>query len=227
MRIISYEEENPFCTFDVPIEHMKAETLPLDLYIAKALNYAGYMAIIHDLLSENKTTGPNQSADLVEYTRLNFHRMERLNKTIVIGDQLQTAIEALKKRWTFLVITEAWCGDAAQCIPLMHAISVASKGKIDLKLVLRDENPELMNKYLTNGAKAIPILICIETETLIPLGKWGPRPHTAQRMVEEYKQQPNGSHEDFKTRLHTWYAKDKTHTQQEEMLALMTKWSKP
>lgn len=205
---------------------MKAQTLPLNPYINKALNYAGYMALIQDLLSENKTTGPNQAADLVEYTRLNFHRMERLNKTIVLGENLQATIDSLKKRWTFLVITEAWCGDAAQCIPLMHAISVASKGKIDLKLVFRDENPELMNLYLTNGTKAIPVLVCIETETLLSVGKWGPRPLTAQRMVEEYKKQPEGSYEDFKTRLHTWYAKDKTHTQQEEMIALITKWSK-
>ena len=184
------------------------------------------MALMHDLLSENKTTGPIQSADLVEYTRLNFHRMERLNKTIVLSEQLQFVLDTLKKRWTFLVITEAWCGDAAQCIPLMHAISVASKGKIDLKLVLRDENLELMDQYLTNGGRAIPILICLETDTHKTLGKWGPRPQLAQDMVVEYKQNPMGTHEEFKTLLHTWYAKDKTVAQQTEMIALIEKWGR-
>lgn len=190
------------------------------------MSYTAYMALMRDLLSENRTTGPNQAADLVEYTRLNFHRMERLNKTIVLSDDLQSALDRLNKRWTFLVITEAWCGDAAQCIPLMHAIAVASKGKIDLKLVLRDENHELMDQYLTNGGRAIPILICLETDTLSPIGKWGPRPKSAQDMVVVFKQNPEVSYEDFKTQLHTWYAKDKTAAQQLEMVTLIEKWGR-
>lgn len=190
------------------------------------MSYTTYMALMQDLLSENKTTGPNQAKELVEYTRLNFHRMERLNKTIVLSDELTTAIEMLKKRWTWLVITEAWCGDAAQNIPLMHAVTVASKGKIDIKLVLRDENLELMDQYLTNGARSIPLLLCLDTDTLHMVGKWGPRPAHAQEMVVAYKQQPDQSLEEFKTMLHTWYAKDKTYSQQHELAQLITKWGK-
>lgn len=205
---------------------MTTKLFSFDPYLAKAMNYTTYMALMRDLLSENRTTGPNQAKDLVEYTRLNFHRMERLNKTIVLSDELQFALDNLKRRWTFLVLTEAWCGDAAQTIPLMHAICVASKGKIDLKLVLRDENIELMNQYLTNGGKAIPILICLETETHTNMGKWGPRPKPAQDMVMEYKQHPAIPYEDFKTQLHTWYARDKTVAQQLEMVALIEKWGR-
>ncbi|MES2780404.1 MAG: thioredoxin family protein [Bacteroidota bacterium] len=204
---------------------MSTKVFSFEPYLTKAMNYTTYMALMHDLLSENRTTGPNQSADLVEYTRLNFYRMERLNKTIVLSDTLQSTLDNLKKRWTFLVITEAWCGDAAQTIPLMHAICIASKGKIDLKLVLRDENLELMDQYLTNGGRAIPMLICLETETLTTIGKWGPRPKPAQDMVLEYKQHPVGTYAEFKTQLHTWYAKDKTHAQQSEMVVAVKKWS--
>jgi hypothetical protein len=195
-------------------------------YLNKAMSYTAYMALMQDLLSENKTTGPNQAKELVEYTRLNFHRMERLNKTIVLSEELTSSIESLKKRWTWLVISEAWCGDAAQTIPLMHAISVASKGKIDLKLVLRDENLELMDHYLTNGGRAIPVLICLDTDTLNVMGKWGPRPAHAQEMVMEYKQHPDQTLELFKTMLHTWYAKDKTLSQQHELTQLIAKWAK-
>jgi hypothetical protein len=205
---------------------MTAKTFSFESYLNKAMNYPTYMALMQDLLSENKTTGPNQAQELVEYTRLNFHRMERLNKTIILNEALSASIDGLKKRWTWLIISEAWCGDAAQTIPLMHAISVASKGKIDVKLVLRDENLDLMDQYLTNGGRAIPVLICLETETLQSIGKWGPRPLIAQEMVEEYKQHPNQSLEAFKTMLHTWYAKDKTESQQAEMVQLIAKWSK-
>lgn len=205
---------------------MPTKAFAFEPYLSKAMSYTTYMALMQDLLSENKTTGPNQAKELVEYTRLNFHRMERLNKTIILSDELSACIDSLKKRWTWLVIAEAWCGDAAQTIPLMHAISVASKGKIDLKLVLRDENLDLMDHYLTNGGRAIPILICLETDTLEVMGKWGPRPEHAQEMVMEYKQHPNQTLELFKTMLHTWYAKDKTYSQQQELTQLIAKWAK-
>lgn len=197
-----------------------------DAYLTKAMDYTSYMALMNDLLQEGKTTGPNQGVDLVQYTKLNFHRMERLNKTIVLLDSLVAALQQLKRRWTWLVITEAWCGDAAQNIPVMHAITVASAGKIDLKLVLRDENIPLMDQYLTNGGRAIPMLICIETETLKEIGTWGPRPKTAQEMVLEYKTNPTESFEDFKTNLYTWYAKDKTQSAQQELADRIVKWSK-
>jgi hypothetical protein len=177
---------------------MATKSVSFDAYLSKAINYTSYLAVIQDLISEHKTTGPLQTPDRIEFTNLNFHRMQRLNKTIVLNEDLQMAVDNLKKRWTWLVITEAWCGDAAQTIPLMHAITVASKGKIDLKLILRDENVELMDKYLTNGGRAIPILLCLDADTLEEKGIWGPRPADAQKMVMDFKQNPAKSPAEFK-----------------------------
>jgi hypothetical protein len=205
---------------------MPTNFFSIENYLTKAINYTTYMALMHDLLTERKTTGPNQSGDLVEYTKLNFHRMERLNKTTVLTVELTEALHRLKKRWTWLVLTEAWCGDAAQNIPIMHAASVASGGKIDLALLLRDENLPLMDKYLTNGGRAIPVLICLETDTLKEVGKWGPRPDAAQQLVLEYKKNPVQTFEEFKTLLYTWYAKDKTASMQQELAACINKWGK-
>ena len=204
---------------------MSAKVFSFEPYLAKAMNYTTYMALMNDLLKEGKTTGPNQDSSLVEYTKLNFHRMERLNKTTVLSDELMVALSSLKRRWTWLVITEAWCGDAAQNIPVMHAISVASKGKIDLKLVLRDENLPLMDQYLTHGGRAIPILICLETDTLREVGMWGPRPKHAQDMVTDYKKNPTIPYNDFKTLLYSWYSKDKTQSTQHEFAKLIPKWA--
>jgi hypothetical protein len=205
---------------------MATKSFSFDTYLNKAINYASYLALIRDLVSEHKTTGPLQTDNLIEYTRLNFYRMERLNKTIVLTDELQSTIDNLKKRWIWLVITEAWCGDAAQTIPLMHALTIASKGKIDIKLILRDENIELMDQYLTNGGRAIPILICLDADTLQEKGTWGPRPAEAQQMVMDYKTNPIQTPLEFKTELHTWYTKDKTQTQQREMVKKVKEWSK-
>jgi hypothetical protein len=204
---------------------MPNTSVPFEHYLNKAMNYAGYLALIRDLVSERKTTGPVQTEDLVEYTKLNFHRMERLNKTIVLTDELQEALNGITQPLTFLVITEAWCGDAAQTIPLMHALTVASGGNITLKLVLRDENLELMDKYLTNGGRAIPVLICLDTATQTQKGTWGPRPAAAQEMVTAFKQNPSRTIEEFKIELHTWYNQDKTRHQQAEMLLKIREWS--
>ncbi len=203
---------------------MSTKAFSFEHYLNKAMNYTTYMALMNDLLKEGKTTGPNQSASLVEYTKLNFHRMERINKTTVLSEALTTALGNLKRRWTWLVITEAWCGDAAQNIPIMHAISIASKGKIDLKLVLRDENLSLMDQYLTHGGRAIPILICLEPDTLREIGTWGPRPKHAQDMVMDYKTNPTIAYNEFKTILYSWYSQDKTHAVQQEFAKLIPKW---
>lgn len=202
------------------------KSVSFDAYLTKAINYVSYLALIQDLISEHKTTGPIQSEDLIEFTKLNFHRMQRLNKTVVLNEDLQDTVDDLRKRWIWLVITEAWCGDAAQTIPVMHALSVASKGKIDLKLILRDENLELMDKYLTNGGRAIPMLICLDADTLEEKGTWGPRPADAQQMVMDYKQNPTKSPAEFKLELHTWYTQNKTQLQQREMVKKIRDWAK-
>jgi len=202
------------------------KSVSFDVYLTKAINYVSYLALIQDLISEHKTTGPIQSEDLIEFTKLNFHRMQRLNKTLVLNEDLQETVDDLKKRWIWLVITEAWCGDAAQTIPVMHALSVASKGKIDLKLILRDENLELMDRYLTNGGRAIPMLICLDADTLEEKGAWGPRPADAQQMVMDYKQNPTKSPAEFKLELHTWYTQNKTQLQQREMVKKIRDWAK-
>lgn len=205
---------------------MATKSISFEAYLNKAMNYASYLALIRDLLSEHKTTGPTQTEDLVEYSKLNFHRMERLNKTIELSEELQQTIDELNKPWTWLVITEAWCGDAAQTIPLMHAISVASQGKINLKLILRDENLELMDQYLTNGGRSIPVLICIDTDTLTEKGTWGPRPEEAQKIIAHFKTDPSRTFEELKTEMHTWYARNKTQAQQTEMIAKIRAWNR-
>jgi hypothetical protein len=205
---------------------MATRSISFETYLHKSMNYASYLALIQDLVSEGKTTGPVQTENLIEFTKLNFHRMQRLNKTIVLNEDLQEAVDNLKRRWIWLVITEAWCGDAAQTIPLMHALTVASGGKIDLRMVLRDENLELMDKYLTNGGRAIPILICLDADTLEQKGTWGPRPAEAQQMVMDFKANPTMSPAEFKLVLHTWYTNNKTQLQQREMLKKIGEWQR-
>lgn len=189
-------------------------------YIDGAFTYEGYRNLIDGLLAENKTTGATQTEELVNYTRLNVHRMERLDKTITIVEGLRAQLQTLKRKYIWLVITEGWCGDAAQNIPVLNLIAQQTPN-IDLKLVLRDEHPELIDRYLTNGGRAIPKMVILDADTLEELGTWGPRPATAQQMVLEYKKNPTKPYSEFVIDLQLWYAKDRTLSLQQEILALL------
>ncbi len=121
------------------------------------------------------------------------------------------------------MLTEAWCGDAAQIIPLMAKVADASP-LITLKLLLRDEYPEVIDAYLTNGSRSIPKLICL-TEDLKEVGTWGPRPAEAQQLMNDFKQQhPDEDYQALAKEMQLWYARDRTRAIQKEFVKLLTEW---
>jgi hypothetical protein len=156
-------------------------------YIEKAMSFEQYIALIDKLLAEGKTTGENQSENYVYFGKLNRQRMKRLEKTIKLDETFVEKIKAVNRPLIWLTLTEGWCGDAAQNIPVIEKIA-AENPLIKTRYLLRDENSELMDKYLTNGGKAIPILICLDGETLQELGKWGSRPAAIQAYFLELKE---------------------------------------
>jgi len=189
--------------------------------INNGISYSEYRKMAEQLHAAGKTTGPDQSETMVNYSKMNEHRMKRLDKTIVLSEEIVAAVSSIKSPQTWLVITELWCGDAAQNVPLMNKIAELN-ALIQLKLVLRDENPELMNLFLTNGGKSIPILIAMNNHQEV-LWKWGPRPVYAQNMMLEYKKAPEPKmlYSEFGETLHKWYADDKTKSAQAELLQLI------
>jgi hypothetical protein len=192
--------------------------------IAKALfnshPYLEYKKLVSDLLLENKSTGHEQSEDLTHYSSLNETRMNRLDKTINITYENKQKLKDLKGEYIWLVISEGWCGDAAQLLPIMDKMATES-GKIELRIVLRDENEDFMNLFLTNKSKSIPIVVVINKETGGVLGKWGPRPKGAVALIENYKKEFGVIDETIKTDLQMWYLHDKGLSAQNEIITLM------
>lgn len=147
----------------------------MEKIIADALNnslsYQQYRTLVSELIAEGKSTGNTQSDDLLHYSQLNETRMNRLEKTIKITEEVQSQLENVETEMIWLLISEGWCGDAAQLLPIIHKMAEVSD-KIDLKIVLRDENEALMDAFLTNGGKAIPKLIVLDAKTKKVLGDW-------------------------------------------------------
>jgi hypothetical protein len=186
--------------------------------LENTFTYQEYRDLVSNLLTENKSTGNEQSEALTNYSLLNDRRMKRLDKTIKISEETITEIKKVNEPQTWLVLTEGWCGDAAQNLPVINKIAEVNS-LIDLKLVLRDDHEELMDLFLTNGGKAIPKLIALDKENNV-IDTWGPRPTTAAKMVVNYKTKNGGLDAQFKQDLQVWYNKDKGKDVQNDFVAL-------
>ncbi|EJL65031.1 thioredoxin family protein [Flavobacterium sp. CF136] len=193
--------------------------------VAKALfnsySYSEYRKLVTDLLSEGKSTGNEQSENLTHYTSLNEARMNRLEKTIKISENIIDKLQKLDNHYIWLVISEGWCGDAAQILPIINKMALESNKKIDLRIVFRDANDELMSHYLTNGGRAIPKVIVICKEAGIVRADWGPRPKGATELMADYRKEFGVIDEKIKTDLQLWYLADKGISVQEELLEIM------
>ena len=188
--------------------------------LKKAISYTSYRKLISDLIASGKSSGPIQSEDLLNYSKLNDRRMTRLDKTIQLSQETLLGLKKIDKPITCLVLTEGWCGDAAQTLPVISKIADESD-LITLKIIFRDEHEQLMRQFLTNGGKSIPKLLVLNSQNKV-LNTWGPRPNTATKMVQDYKNKYGQLDAAFKQQLQVWYNKDKGVNIQEDMLGLLT-----
>ena len=186
--------------------------------LQNTLSYQEYITTVKELLAQGKSTGYEQSEALTNYSLLNDRRMKRLDKTIKLSIETVQEIKTIKEPQTWLVITEGWCGDAAQNLPVINKIAALNEN-IDLKLVLRDEHLELMDLFLTNGGRAIPKLIALDKDNNV-LNTWGPRPTVATKMVADYKAKHESLNAEFKENLQVWYNKNKGQSLQDDFIKL-------
>lgn len=193
--------------------------------IPHSYDYSAYRNFVRTLAEHYSSTG-QVTPERIEATRLNAQRMKRIEKQIAIRLDLSILVQNVKSQWEWIVLAESWCGDGAQVIPVLAKIA-ALNPNIKFKIVLRDENPELMDNYLTNGARAIPKLICLDQRTRKETGTWGPRPDSIARKVFDFKMKnPDAPHTEFLKNLHLWYAEDKGQSVQEDFLVLIEEWQK-
>lgn len=185
---------------------------------AVGMDYAAYRARVDQVVAAGATTGPEQSDKRIDATKLNQARMRRLDKTVRLSDQLLAALHRTPPQ-TWIVISEAWCGDAAQNLPALAAMANEAP-HITLRILLRDEHLDLMDRYLTGGSRSIPKLIAVDA-----LGQelftWGPRPAEPHRMVIANKALPPAEqlpYEQLTETVHRWYNADHTAALQQEIL---------
>lgn len=188
--------------------------------LEKAISYKDYRDLVSKLVDKESTTGNEKTEALVNYTMLNDRRMRRWDKTVKLSEDIKSKIKDFDKKVTWLVLTESWCGDAAHIMPVINKVAELNDN-IDYKVVMRDENDELMRQFLTNGGKAIPKLIAIDKDTNEVINTFGPRPSVATDLVNAYKEEHGKLTPEFKEDLQRWYNKDKGQSTLEDLLNLL------
>ena len=139
---------------------------------------------------------------------------EGLHRISVVPEWATIAVPAGVKR-KLLVIAEDWCGDASSTIPIVARLTEAVPG-LELRIIRRDEHPEVMDQYLTNGSRSIPIVIALD-ESFRELGHWGPRPVVLQSWVVENR--PTVPKAELYPKIRSWYAHDRGESTLREVLA--------
>lgn len=176
--------------------------------ISKSMSYTEFRKLVTKLADNNGTTGSEQTEANRAYTVLNDQRMHRWDKRMKIPEEVIKQVAAYQKKVYWLVITESWCGDSAPSLPVINKVAMHNDG-IDLRIVLRNEQPALMDAFLTNQKMSIPKLIIIDQDTSEVLGTWGPLPSKATLLANEYKKLHGSLSPEFKEDLQKWFNKDK------------------
>ncbi len=153
-----------------------------------------------------------------DYRKLNFQRSKRLNKTFIPTDETKQILSKIDHQQNWIVITESWCGDSAQNLPVIATLARLND-KIDFQIVLRDSNLEFTDLYLTNGGRAIPKLIVFDKYE-DELFQWGPRPVEAQNLFTKLKKDGVEKSEIYKE-LHLWYGRNRGKEVEKEIVLLI------
>jgi len=179
--------------------------------------YSNYSKLLEDKgknLEDNSVTANGEP----DFTKINIQRSARIDKTYKPSAEIAETVSNLTKPQLWMVISETWCGDSAQNVPYLAKIASLNP-KIDFRVLLRDENLEIMDLYLTNGTRSIPLLVAFDEEGN-ELFKWGPRPKEATDIVKNAKAAGDPKPV-FLEKLHLWYGKNRGAALEMEILELL------
>lgn len=151
--------------------------------------------------------------------QLNYQRVSRILRTYKIDEELLGLIKKISSPQIWMVISEAWCGDSAQNLPYIAKIA-ENNPLINLRIILRDSNLDIMDLYLTNGtSRSIPKFVAFD-ENGNELFQWGARPKEAQELVVRLKSE-GMEKEKFLEELHLWYGRDRGRTLENEFKIIL------
>jgi hypothetical protein len=172
--------------------------MDLRAYFEKALTYDEYVKLLED--------------------NLDLHQLHYKKFTISSAEEkIIKGIKPLK----IIILTEPWCGDSLAIFPVVSRTAEIN-GHWEMRILRRDENPELMDQFLTRNARAVPIFLFLN-ENYSLIFRFGPRPQAAQAIFEAYRQEfKAGKIEKTEVikKIRNFYAKDRGKAILSELLSI-------
>lgn len=187
--------------------------------IEKGMSYTEFInSTIEEIAKTNISELQDKELSRFNFKVLNLQRSSRITRTYKISDELKNIINEISEPQIWMVITENWCGDSAQNLPYIAAIA-GENILINLRVILRDLNPDIMDQCLTNGTRSIPKLIAFNN-TGDELFRWGPRPKAAVNLINQWKEEGLEKSE-WTEKLHSWYSRNKGVEIEKEFIELI------
>jgi len=183
------------------------------------MTFQEYSTHFENILHTDSHQPPYDNPQYLDYTKLNWSRMNRWLKTGQLLDEMIALIRQIDEPQQWIVITEPWCGDAAHSIPFIEMMA-RENSLITTSYELRDTAPFLIEQYLTNGARSIPKLIIRDAQGN-DLATWGPRPKDCQTIYQALTAE-KASFDIVKVQLQNWYNANKGQDIQKELIALLS-----
>ena len=140
-----------------------------------------------------------------------------LAKRVEIPLEISARVDALGGNWHLLVLSEDWCGDAVNIVPIVAKLA-DSVTNMDVRLLARDQNLDIMDAHLTGTSRSIPVIILLN-DKFQECGWWGPRPSPLEKWVKETGMLLP---KDVRYReVRTFYARDRGLTTMHEIVAML------
>ncbi|SDE44022.1 thioredoxin family protein [Riemerella columbipharyngis] len=187
----------------------------MEKYWNKAINFEQYLEETKSRFENPKT---EEDREKKPYYELGIQRMERMLKVFRPSEEDLKTLEDKKFKGKILIISEGWCGDASQCVPVLDTFF---KDKNEVRIFYRDADTSLIDQFLTNGARAIPKVLILD-ENFNVKNTWGPRPAYGLELFKKFKADPqNYPRETFYNDLQVYYAKNRGKDTVKEILELI------
>lgn len=161
--------------------------------------------------------GAETFEELLGSVRKNVELWTAMWRHARVDEEYVRRVSALPGRWHLLVLSEDWCGDAVNTVPVVARLAERAPN-LDLRVLARDANPDIMDTHLTGSSRSIPVIIVLD-DAYEERGWWGPRPTVLQHWVSGQGQLLEKSARYREAR--TWYARDRGRTTLEEVVVIM------
>ena len=198
---------------------MNTTLSPANKYWEKSFSYQEYKSTFEAIIMRSENNIEASEKEMQHYYTLNWARSKRVEKVYTISDNAKSVLSGLTSKQKWIIITEAWCGDSSQSLPILAALAEYRPDCIEIRICSRDLYPELLELYKTNGSMGIPKLIAIDSNGK-ELFTWGPRPTKAQEVFDALKHDKLEKSKIYEA-MHLWYAKDKGQTVEKEIVSLL------